>query len=89
MVPSQVAVDKDEPIRVAICGRPNVGKSSLVNAIVGEERSIVSKMSGTTRDAIDTDFMGDDGQRFVLVDTAGIRKRAQVRKRNPQRVSRI
>lgn len=72
------AVDQDEPIRVAICGRPNVGKSSLVNAIVGRERTIVSKMSGTTRDAIDTDFNDDDGQRFVLVDTAGIRKRAQV-----------
>jgi len=72
------AVDQDEPIRVAICGRPNVGKSSLVNSIVGRERTIVSKMSGTTRDAIDTDFNDDDGQRFVLVDTAGIRKRAQV-----------
>jgi len=69
---------EDEPIRVAIVGRPNVGKSSIVNAIVGKERTIVSKISGTTRDAIDTDFEDGAGQKFVLVDTAGIRKRASV-----------
>eukprot|EP00959_Pyramimonas_sp_CCMP1952_P351435 7363383-Pyramimonas_sp.AAC.2 len=61
---------EEDPIRVAILGRPNVGKSSLVNAVVGEERNIVSKMSGTTRDAIDTPFTDpSSGQKFILVDT--------------------
>eukprot|EP00854_Cymbomonas_tetramitiformis_P003725 gene3725-4666_t len=72
------AQEDKAPLRVSIVGRPNVGKSSLVNAIVGEERNIVSKMSGTTRDAIDTDFESEDGKKFCLVDTAGIRKRAAV-----------
>lgn len=65
-------------IRVAIVGRPNAGKSSLLNAIVGRERSIVSDLAGTTRDAIDTEFTGPDGTPFVLVDTAGIRRRTSV-----------
>jgi len=69
---------EDDPIRVAIIGRPNVGKSSLVNAILGEERTIVSKMSGTTRDVIDSPFTDSTGQKYVLVDTAGIRKRSKV-----------
>lgn len=67
----------DEVIRVALIGRPNVGKSSLVNAILGEERVIVSDVAGTTRDAIDTPFE-KDGQRYVLIDTAGMRKRGKV-----------
>ncbi|KAK3032990.1 hypothetical protein RJ639_035818 [Escallonia herrerae] len=63
---------------IAIVGRPNVGKSSILNALVGEDRTIVSPVSGTTRDAIDTEFIGPDGQKFRLTDTAGIRRRAAV-----------
>lgn len=68
---------EDDVIRVALIGRPNVGKSSLVNAILGEESVIVSDVAGTTRDAIDTPFERD-GQRYVLIDTAGMRKRGKV-----------
>ncbi|AFH62062.2 GTP-binding protein Der [Paenibacillus mucilaginosus K02] len=67
----------EDVIRVALIGRPNVGKSSLVNAILGEERVIVSDMAGTTRDAIDTPFE-KDGQKYVIIDTAGMRKRGKV-----------
>ncbi|KXG43646.1 ribosome biogenesis GTPase Der [Tepidibacillus decaturensis] len=67
----------DDVIRVALIGRPNVGKSSLVNAILGEERVIVSNVAGTTRDAVDTLFSTDE-QDYVLVDTAGMRKKGKV-----------
>jgi GTPase len=67
----------EDIIRVSLIGRPNVGKSSLVNALLGEERVIVSNVAGTTRDAIDTVFTSE-GQDFVLIDTAGMRKRGKV-----------
>ncbi len=67
----------EDVVRVSLIGRPNVGKSSLVNAILGEERVIVSDIAGTTRDAVDTPFERD-GQRYVLIDTAGMRKRGKV-----------
>ena len=66
-----------EGIRFAVIGRPNVGKSSLVNALLKEERVIVSDIEGTTRDAVDTPFE-HDGKHYVVVDTAGIRKRGKV-----------
>ncbi|HSP70739.1 MAG TPA: ribosome biogenesis GTPase Der [Gaiellaceae bacterium] len=68
----------EEGIRVAILGRPNVGKSSLLNAVVGAERTIVSDVPGTTRDAIDT-ILERDGRTFVLVDTAGLRRKRKQR----------
>jgi len=67
----------DEPVRIAVIGRPNVGKSSLVNRILGSERVIVSDIAGTTRDAIDTELTFGDRQ-LVLVDTAGLRRRTKV-----------
>jgi len=67
----------EDVIRIAVVGRPNVGKSSIVNAILGEERVLVSSVAGTTRDAIDTPFERD-GQPFVIIDTAGMRKRGKV-----------
>ncbi|AFZ67373.1 ribosome biogenesis GTPase Der [Deinococcus peraridilitoris] len=67
-------VSEIAPIRISLIGRPNVGKSSLLNAITGSERVIVADQPGTTRDSVDVDF-DYAGQRFVLVDTAGIRKR--------------
>ena len=68
----------DEAIRVAVLGRPNVGKSSLLNALLGQERLIVSDIPGTTRDAIDTVLEADD-RTFVLVDTAGMRRKRKHR----------
>ncbi|WP_203361882.1 ribosome biogenesis GTPase Der [Bacillus sp. REN10] len=64
-------------IKFSLIGRPNVGKSSLVNALLGEERVIVSNVAGTTRDAIDSPYMYD-GQEYVIIDTAGMRKKGKV-----------
>ncbi len=69
--------EDDETIRLAIIGRPNVGKSSLLNALLGEERVIVSPLPGTTRDTIDTPFEWD-GQKLTLLDTAGIRRSGKI-----------
>ncbi|CAH0417673.1 ribosome biogenesis GTPase Der [Periweissella ghanensis] len=69
---------EDDSIRFSFIGRPNVGKSSLVNALLGEDRVIVSPIEGTTRDAVDTKFTTAEGDEFVMVDTAGIRKRGKV-----------
>jgi len=77
---AQVAADRlaaSEPVRVAIVGRPNVGKSSLLNALLGEERTIVSDIPGTTRDAIDS-ALDWHGRPVRLIDTAGIRRRGKV-----------
>jgi GTP-binding protein len=68
----------EDAVRVAILGRPNVGKSSLLNALVGQERVIVSDIPGTTRDSIDT-VLERDGRTFVLVDTAGLRRKRRQR----------
>ncbi|HEY6890012.1 MAG TPA: ribosome biogenesis GTPase Der [Solirubrobacter sp.] len=73
----EIADDPDEVVRLAVIGRPNVGKSSLVNAFLGFERVIVSDVAGTTRDAIDTPIMVED-RKLILVDTAGIRRQAKV-----------
>jgi GTP-binding protein len=76
--PEKVEEDySDEYIKVAVIGKPNVGKSSLINKIAGEERTIVSNIAGTTRDAIDTVIEKNEGK-FVFIDTAGIRKKSKV-----------
>ncbi|MCL4830157.1 MAG: ribosome biogenesis GTPase Der [Caldilinea sp.] len=75
--PHPVDEEEEETIGIAIVGRPNVGKSSLLNALVGQERSIVSETPGTTRDPIDMEIVYD-GQRITLIDTAGIRRRGRV-----------
>ncbi|MDF2565152.1 MAG: engA [Massilibacillus sp.] len=76
--PKDVVEVKDaDEISIAVIGRPNVGKSSLVNALIGQDRVIVSDVAGTTRDAIDTHFV-KDGMKFILIDTAGMRRKAKV-----------
>ena len=77
LIPPAAEEPEVDAVRVAIVGRPNVGKSSLLNALLGEERAIVSPIPGTTRDAIDT-ALAYDGRDVILVDTAGIRRRGRV-----------
>lgn len=69
--------DEDERVRVAVIGRPNAGKSSLVNRLLGQERTIVSSTPGTTRDAIDSDLDNNHGK-YTLIDTAGLRKKSRI-----------
>ena len=84
--PPEVAEEGEHPLNIAVVGKPNVGKSSLVNAILGEERCIVSNIPGTTRDAVDTAFTLD-GEPYVLVDTAGIRRKRAVEDETIERYS--
>jgi GTP-binding protein len=79
VVPAGTAAEEEDdnaPVRLAIIGRPNVGKSSLLNRIIREERSVVSPISGTTRDAIDSEIE-HDGRRYLIIDTAGIRRKGK------------
>lgn len=77
LLPAVSEPEEHDDIRFSIIGRPNVGKSSLTNALLGEERVIVSDIEGTTRDAIDTKFE-KDGQKYCVVDTAGMRKKGKI-----------
>ncbi len=84
--PAIEADEESETISIAVVGKPNVGKSSLVNALLGQERTIVSNIPGTTRDAIDTPFKYN-GKDYVLIDTAGIRRKRAVGDENVERYS--
>lgn len=84
--PAEATEEGERPLNIAVVGKPNVGKSSLVNVILGEERCIVSNIPGTTRDAVDTPFTMD-GEPFVLVDTAGIRRKRAVEDETIERYS--
>lgn len=75
--PEDRSLEESDAIKIAVAGRPNVGKSTLINQFVGEERVIVSDIPGTTRDAVDTSFTYN-GQEFVLIDTAGMRRKTKI-----------
>ncbi|MCI8341735.1 MAG: ribosome biogenesis GTPase Der [Firmicutes bacterium] len=76
--PESDSDDDDEAIKVAIIGKPNVGKSSLINRILGQERLIVSNIPGTTRDAVDSPIEVD-GQKYIFIDTAGMRRKSKIK----------
>ena len=80
LCPDTEAEEEDDSIKVAVIGKPNAGKSSIINKILGEKRLIVSKIAGTTRDAIDTAFENEYG-RYTFIDTAGIRRQSKVNDR--------
>ncbi|EMB56625.1 GTP-binding protein EngA [Streptococcus mutans 11A1] len=77
-LPAEAQEENSDIIKFSLIGRPNVGKSSLINAILGEDRVIASPVAGTTRDAIDTTFTDEEGQEFTMIDTAGMRKSGKV-----------
>ena len=78
MPPEEAEPEDENAIKVAVIGKPNVGKSSLINRITGTERSIVSDIAGTTRDAIDSEVIFND-QKYIFIDTAGMRRKAKVK----------
>ena len=77
-LPNDTEEENPDIIKFSLIGRPNVGKSSLINSILGEDRVIASPVAGTTRDAIDTHFTDADGQEFTMIDTAGMRKSGKI-----------
>ncbi|MGL6207097.1 MAG: ribosome biogenesis GTPase Der [Lactobacillus panisapium] len=77
-LPKDLAKEDDDQISFSVIGRPNVGKSSIVNSLLGQKRVIVNNEEGTTRDAVDTPFISEDGTKYRIVDTAGIRRRGKV-----------
>ncbi|MBQ2662367.1 MAG: ribosome biogenesis GTPase Der [Clostridia bacterium] len=84
--PMEIDENEDKPIMISVAGKPNVGKSSLVNALLGNERTIVSNIPGTTRDAIDTPFTYE-GKEYIMVDTAGIRRKRAIEDETVERYS--
>ncbi|MCB0331195.1 MAG: ribosome biogenesis GTPase Der [Bdellovibrionales bacterium] len=86
--PSEEEDDEERAIRIAIVGKPNVGKSSLVNRLIGSERVIASELPGTTRDTIDVELTRD-GQKFILVDTAGLRRKSHVPEESLERYANV
>ena len=89
LFPSQENPTSEEasPIQLAIVGRPNVGKSSLVNRLLGEKRTMVSSLAGTTRDAVDSRFTDPDGNAWNIIDTAGIRRKRAIEESSLERYS--
>ncbi|RAZ95583.1 ribosome biogenesis GTPase Der, partial [Klebsiella oxytoca] len=75
--PEEETEEEDDVVKVAVIGKPNVGKSSLVNRILGEERVIVSNVAGTTRDAVDS-YLENGKGKYLFIDTAGMRKKSKV-----------